>query len=96
MLIQIHPEVVPVAQSVLGSSGVINALDLDQAGLGVRVPAATLVAQVATPKTRGQFIGSIGGRFFGQHRGRRVGRALLVLVAAPTRMLALSMEIVLT
>ncbi len=35
---------------VLGGIGVIDALDLDQAGLGVGGPSATLVAEVATPK----------------------------------------------
>ncbi len=34
---------------VLGGIGVIDALDLDQAGLGVGGPSATLVAEVATP-----------------------------------------------
>jgi len=34
---------------VLGGSGVIDTLDLDQTRLGVGVAAATLVAQVATP-----------------------------------------------
>jgi len=41
--------VVSGSRNVLGSSGVIDALDLDQAGLGVGVVAATLVTQVATP-----------------------------------------------
>lgn len=34
---------------LLGSIGVINTLDLDQAGLGVGGAAATLVGEVATP-----------------------------------------------
>lgn len=34
---------------VLGSGSVVDALNLDKAGLRVHSPAATLVAQVATP-----------------------------------------------
>lgn len=44
--------VVPGSRNVLGSSGVIDALDLDQAGLGVGRVAATLITQVATPMER--------------------------------------------
>lgn len=46
-----RPSARPVSGSrnVLGSSGVIDALDLDEAGLGVGGVAATLIAQVATP-----------------------------------------------
>jgi hypothetical protein len=38
--------------NVLGGGGVIDALDLDQAGAGVGCPATTLEAQVATPGNR--------------------------------------------
>lgn len=34
---------------ILGSVGVVNTLDLDQAGLGVRRVAVTLVRKVTTP-----------------------------------------------
>lgn len=37
-----------LAKVEVGSSGIIDTLDLDEAGPGVGVPAATLVAQVAT------------------------------------------------
>lgn len=37
-----------LAEVEVGSSSVINALDLDQAGLGVGGVTATLIAQVAT------------------------------------------------
>lgn len=40
---------VPMIHDVLGSLGVINTLDLDQAGTGMGVAATTLIAQVATP-----------------------------------------------
>lgn len=39
-----------VGGDLLGSIGVINTLDLDQAGLGVGGAAATLVGEVATPE----------------------------------------------
>lgn len=40
---------VPTMYDVLGGLGVIDTLDLDQAGPGVGVAATTLIAQVATP-----------------------------------------------
>jgi hypothetical protein len=39
-----------LAEVEVGSRSVINALDLDEAGLGVRGVTTTLVAQVATPE----------------------------------------------
>lgn len=36
-------------RDILGSVGVVNTLDLDQAGLGVRRVAVTLVGKVTTP-----------------------------------------------
>lgn len=36
-------------EDILGSVGVVNTLDLDQAGLGVRRVAVTLVGKVTTP-----------------------------------------------
>lgn len=36
-------------EDILGSAGVVNTLDLDQTGLGVRRVAVTLVGKVTTP-----------------------------------------------
>jgi hypothetical protein len=54
------------SSNVLGSSGVIDALDLDQAGLGVGVVATTLIAQVATPREQSPSVfSSIDNRYSG-------------------------------
>ena len=60
----------PSLRDVLGTRGVIDALNLDEARLGVGVVAATLVAQVATPITQSPSVSfdSIHGRFRAAHR----------------------------
>jgi hypothetical protein len=60
------PHVMSGSSNVLGSSGVIDALDLDQAGLGVGVVATTLIAQVATPREQSPSVfSSIDNRYSG-------------------------------
>jgi hypothetical protein len=43
----------------VGSGGVIDALDLDQAGLGVGRVAATLITQVATPMRQSRSVSRV-------------------------------------
>jgi hypothetical protein len=86
----VFPHAMFGSSNVLGSRGVIDALDLDQARLGGERVAATLVAQVATPKGkhRRQSLDSIGGRFWGG--SSRVERGSIAFRVADGRAFGLS------